>query len=102
MALRILMYFGLLAVGWLLRNKGLINEKLTDKISNFQTIILFGLIFVMGVRLGMDEQVVSSIGQIGIMAAVFAIVTAGFSVLLVYLSRKRFFKGEGFTGGKND
>ncbi len=102
MALRIVMYFGLLAVGWLLRSKGLINEKLTGKISHIQTVILFGLIFIMGVRLGMDEQVVSSIGQIGVMAAAFAIVTSGFSILLVYLSRKRFFKGEGFTGGKND
>ena len=102
MALRILMYFGLLAVGWFLRSKSLINEKLTGKISHIQTVILFVLIFIMGVRLGMDEQVVSSIGQIGVMAAVFAIVTAGFSILFVYLSRKRFFKNEGFTGGKND
>jgi uncharacterized membrane protein YbjE (DUF340 family) len=102
MALRILLYFGLLAVGWLLSSKGFINDKLTGKISHIQTAILFGLIFVMGVRVGMDEQVVSSIGQIGFMAAVFAVVTAGFSILFVYMARRKFFKDERIAGGKND
>ena len=56
----------------------------------------------MGVRVGMDEQVVSSIGQIGFMAAVFAVVTAGFSILFVYMARRKFFKDERIAGGKND
>lgn len=102
MALRVLLYFGLLAVGWLLSNKGFIHDKLVGKISHIQTVILFGLIFIMGVRVGMDEQVISSIGQIGIMAFVFALVTALVSMLFVYVVRKRLFTDIRITGGKND
>lgn len=102
MALRVLLYFGLLAVGWLLSNKGFIHDKLMGKISLIQTIILFGLIFTMGVRVGMDEQVISSIGQIGLIAAVFAITTAAVSILFVFAVRKKLFTDTRITGGKND
>ncbi|WP_326910864.1 LysO family transporter [Sedimentibacter sp. MB31-C6] len=102
MALRILMYFGLLVVGWMLSSKGLIHEKLMMKISNIQSIILFSLIFIMGIRVGMDEQVVSSIGQIGIKAAVFAVITAGLSVLFVFIARKKLITDINITGGTND
>lgn len=102
MALRVLLYFGLLAVGWLLSNKGLIHDKLMGKISHIQTIILFGLIFVMGIRVGMDEQVISSIGQIGIIAAVFAIITASVSILFVHIISKKLFSDTRIRGGKND
>jgi len=102
MAFRILLYFGLMAVGWLLSSKGFIHKKLMGKISIIQTIILFGLIFIMGIRVGMDEQVVSSIGQIGITAAVFAVLTSGFSILFVHIARKKFITDRNITGGRSD
>lgn len=102
MALRVLLYFGLLAVGWLLSSKGLIHEKLMGKISHIQTVILFGLILVMGIRVGMDEQIISSIGQIGVTAAVFAAASTAFSILFVYLARRKFFTDKRIVGGKND
>lgn len=100
MAFRILLYFGLLAIGWLLSNKGYIHEKLMGKISSIQTLFLFILIFVMGIRLGMNEQVVSSIGQIGFKSVVFALLTAGFSVIFVFLVRKKLITDTNITGGK--
>lgn len=99
MAFRILLYFGLLAVGWVLSNKGFIHEKLISKISSIQTIFLFLLIFIMGIRLGMNEQVVLSIGQIGFKSVVFTLFTAGFSVFFVFLVRKKFITDENITGG---
>lgn len=100
MAFRILLYFGLLAIGWLMSNKGYIPEKIMKKISNIQSIFLFILIFIMGIRLGMDEQVVKTIGQIGFKAAIFAFLSAGFSVLFVFLSRKKLITDKNITGGK--
>ncbi len=100
MAFRILLYFSLLAVGWVLSNKGFIHEKLIGKISNIQTVFLFLLIFTMGIRLGMNEQVVLSIGQIGFKSLIFTLLTAGFSVLFVFLVRKKFIADENITGGK--
>ena len=102
MALRVLLYFGILALGWFLSSKGKIHGKLMNKISVIQSIILFGLIYTMGVRIGMDEQILSSIGQIGITAFVFAIMTASFSILFVYIARKKFIADVNITGGKND
>lgn len=102
MALRVLLYFGILAVGWLLSNKGKIPPNLMKKISSIQSIILFALIYIMGVRIGMDEQILTSIGQIGIKAFVFALATGAFSILFVYLLRKKFIADTNITGGKND
>lgn len=102
MALRVLLYFGILAVGWFLSSKGKIHGNLMKKISLIQSIILFGLIYIMGVRIGMDEQILSSIGQIGIMAAVFALLTASLSILFVYAARKKLIADTNITGGRND
>ncbi|MFA9422490.1 MAG: DUF340 domain-containing protein [Sedimentibacter sp.] len=102
MIFRVFLYFSLMAVGWFLSNRGLINTKLMNKISLIQTIILFGLILIMGIRVGMDKQVISSIGQIGIIAAVFAVLTSGFSILFVYIARKKFITNSIITGDKND
>lgn len=102
MALRVLLYFGLLALGWFLSNKGLIHNKLMGKISHIQTFILFSLILVMGIRVGMDEQIISSIGQIGVTAAVFAAASTAFSILFVYIARRKFFRDKRIVGGKDD
>ncbi|NLK64494.1 MAG: DUF340 domain-containing protein [Tissierellia bacterium] len=100
MALRILLYFGILALGWYISSKGKIHGNLMKQISSIQSIILFGLIFIMGVRIGMDEQILTSIGQIGVMAAVFALVTASMSILFVYAARKKIISDTNITGGK--
>jgi len=100
MGFKILLYFGLLFIGAILSNKGYIHEKLIKKISNIQTVFLFLLIFTMGIRLGMNEQVVSSIGQIGFKSLVFAILTAGFSVVFVFLARKKLITDKNIVGGK--
>ena len=102
MALRVLLYFGLLAFGWILSNKGKVPQALMKKLSIIQSMILFGLIFTMGVRIGMDEQILSSIGQIGLVAAVFGIVTTLFSILFVYIARKKFISDPNITGGSHD
>lgn len=102
MALRVLLYFGILAIGWFLSSKGAIHVNLMKKISAIQSVILFGLIYIMGVRVGMDEQIISSIGQIGIMAVAFAFITASFSILFVYIARKKLITDKNITGGEND
>ncbi len=102
MVLRVLLYIGILALGWFISSKGKIHEKLMKKISSIQSLILFGLIFTMGLRIGMDEQILSSIGQIGLMAAVFALATASLSILFVYAARKKLISDTNITGGKND
>lgn len=102
MGFRILLYFGLLAFGWIISSKGFIHDNIMGKISKIQSLILFVLIFIMGIRVGMDEQVVSSIGQIGLKAFVFAFVTASLSVFFVHIARKKIIKDKNIAGGIND
>ena len=102
MLLKILFYFSLLAVGWLLSNKEYIKEKYLVKIDGIQNLFLFFLIFVMGIRLGMDEQVINSIGQIGFKAFGFAFFTVSFSVLFVHVTRKKLIHNKNITGDVND
>jgi uncharacterized membrane protein YadS len=56
----------------------------------------------MGIRVGMDEQVISSIGEIGFKAFIFAVSTCSFSILFVYIARKKFINDVNITGGRND
>ncbi len=102
MALRVLLYFGILAVGWFISSKGKIHEKLIKRVASIQSLLLFGLIFTMGVRIGMDEKILSSIGQIGTIAALFALATTSLSILFVYAARKKLISDTNITGGKND
>lgn len=102
MTSRVVLYFGLLAIGWFLSNRGKIHDNLMKRISAIQSIILFALIFIMGVRIGMDEQILSSIGQIGVIAGVFAIVTMLISILFVYLARRKVISDPNITGGKDE
>lgn len=97
---RILLYFGLLAIGATISFKYNISEKLVSKVSKIQSFFLFLLIFVMGIRIGMDDQVISSIGEIGLLALTFALLTSSFSVLAVYIVRKKFIKDKKITGDK--
>lgn len=102
MAIRILLYISLMAAGWMLSSKGFIHNKIIEKISHLQTSMLFVLIFVMGISVGMNEQIISSIGKIGLTSAVYALFTTGFSIIFVYAARKKFFPDKSIFGGKND
>lgn len=95
---RILLYLGLLGVGMLLSYKGLIKKKLFDKISNVQLFFLFVLIFIMGIRVGMDKDIVNSISEIGIKSFIFALLTVIFSIVFVFLVSRFIIKDKTIEG----
>lgn len=85
----ICMYFGLLIVGAILSYKGLISDKINNKLSKIQMFFLFVLIFVMGIRLGMNEEVINSLTTIGIKAFIFSLATIAGSIICVYIVNKK-------------
>lgn len=85
----ICMYFGLLIVGAILSYKGLISDKINNKLSKIQMFFLFVLIFVMGIRLGMNEEVINSLTTIGIKAFIFSLSTIAGSIICVYIVNKK-------------
>jgi uncharacterized membrane protein YbjE (DUF340 family) len=92
----IFLYLILLIIGGILSYKGIIHDKLLKRAGQMQMLFLYMLIFVMGMRLGMDDKVLEAIGTIGFRAGIFALVTAVGGVLGVFIvdrtiikSRKR-------------
>lgn len=85
MGARLLLYLGILIIGGFFGYKGFGGKKLDSKLGIIQTICLLFLLFIMGVRMGLDEKVISSFFELGFQALVISIFTITFSVLLVKL-----------------
>ncbi|WIV13409.1 LysO family transporter [Proteiniborus sp. MB09-C3] len=85
MNVRLLLYLGILIIGGFFGYKDYGGKRLDSKLGTIQTICLLFLLFIMGLRMGLDEKVISSFFELGFQALVISIFTITFSVLLVKL-----------------
>lgn len=83
MGLRVLMYFVILFLGFMLGKKDKISHELYDKLNTIQNICLFFLLFIMGISIGLDESVINSFLSIGFKATVISIVTLIVTIVIV-------------------
>lgn len=60
------------------------NEKQVKIISQLQTLGVLVLLFVMGISVGVNPDIVSKLSEIGISSLVFAVLTTFMSVVVVY------------------
>jgi len=67
--------------------KEISHPKLLKQLGRLQLFALIFLLFVMGLRIGSDQLVVSNIGRIGLKALFIAVGTIVFSVLFVWIYR---------------
>ena len=88
MGFRLLLYLAILIFGAFIGFKGLASEKLHGKMNLIQTLCLLFLLFIMGIRIGVDKDVISSFGKLGYQAVVISIFSIVFSVVLVKAIRK--------------
>lgn len=79
----ILLYLFLLVLGGYLSYKGLIWKALSEKIDKLQLLCLFVLLFIMGLRIGMDDRVLDAFAQIGLHAVLYGLATVLGSLLMV-------------------
>lgn len=93
MQLKLLLYIGLLALGMILSRASLFGERLFSRIERIQMACLMLLLFTMGVNLGMNDEIIKSLGTIGAKGVIFGLTTIVFSVLFVHLASKFFLKG---------
>ncbi|HEY8361463.1 MAG TPA: LysO family transporter [Tissierellaceae bacterium] len=84
----LLKYLGVLVLGGIIGYKFKLSSKFEEKLVTVQTICLLFLLFVMGVTIGINDEIISNIFAIGLKAAVISIFTVGFSILFVFLVRK--------------
>lgn len=88
MLLNLLLYIFILAIGIIVGYKEKGHKKLLERLDIFQILALIFLLFVMGLRIGADEQVIKSINVLGAKALLFAVMSIVFSVLFVWIIRK--------------
>lgn len=86
--LNLIIYIILVAVGALLGSRHLWGSRVAAWLDRLQLFSLLALILALGIRLGADEQVIASLGQIGIAALVIAVFSMTGSLLAVTLLRR--------------
>lgn len=74
-----------LALGFLLGYKLNLSDRIVKLNGKIQTLALFALIFVMGMGIGSNREVLNSIPTIGVRAFVYAAICIIFSVIVVYI-----------------
>jgi len=84
----IALYFGFILVGFLIGSKIVPKGKEIKFTNTLFPVLVFLVIFLMGIIIGSDEKVISSIGSIGTIAFVLTLFAMTGSVLAVTLMRK--------------
>jgi uncharacterized membrane protein YbjE (DUF340 family) len=88
------MYLGIIVLGGLIGAKLKLKESFIKRLGSLQTACLLFLLFVMGIKIGMDEKVINSFLSIGLNAVIMSIFTVGFSIIFVYIINKLFLGGK--------
>jgi uncharacterized membrane protein YbjE (DUF340 family) len=83
--LRILLYISIIILGGFLGSGGKLSEKFTGKLSKLQFTSLLFMLFVMGINIGVNDDVVNGFYKLGFQAVVLAVFSIAFSILFVKL-----------------
>jgi len=88
-SMTILLYLLILILGAIIGNKKLLKDSVMKKLDHIQTFSLLLLLFIMGVSIGMDKDVITSFATIGMQAAILAVFSVVFSILGVKIISKK-------------
>lgn len=81
--LRLFLYMFILSMGMLVGYKDLISKKIHRYVGFIQMGCLLFLLFIMGLRIGLDKTVIDNIFHIGGKALVITLASVLFSILFV-------------------
>ena len=70
----LLLYIGMLALGVLVGSRKSVRSRKLPWLGRLQSVALIALIAVLGVEIGADDKVISSLGEIGLSALVVTLV----------------------------
>ncbi|WMM23261.1 LysO family transporter [Tissierella sp. MB52-C2] len=88
MGMRLILYLGILVLGGFVGYKDKISEKLEANLDTIQSICLLFLLFVMGITIGINEEVMTNLFSIGLKAFIISIFTILFSIVFVYIIKR--------------
>ncbi|MCT4565373.1 MAG: LysO family transporter [Maledivibacter sp.] len=86
--MRILLYIVIISIGALMGYKDIISEKVFSKTSSIQYMCLLFLLFIMGIKIGINKEVLLSFHRLGFNAVIISIFSIVFSVLGVKIISK--------------
>ena len=84
----LLLYIGMLALGVLVGSRKSVRSRKLLWLGRLQSVALIALIAVLGVEIGADDKVISSLGEIGLSALVITVFALAGSLLAVTLVRR--------------
>lgn len=88
MGLRLFLYLGILVVGGIIGYKDKVSKKLQSNLNTIQNICLLFLLFVMGITIGINDEVFSNLLSIGFKAGIISIFTIVFSVISINILKR--------------
>lgn len=88
MDLSLLLYIGMLALGVLVGSHRSVRSRKLPWLGRLQFVALIILIAILGVEIGADDKVISSLGEIGLSALVITVFALAGSLLAVTLVRR--------------
>ena len=86
--INMLIYIALVALGILLGGRHLWGERVSRLLGKVQTASLLALITALGIRLGADEEVMGSLGRIGLASLTITLFSMAGSLIAVTLLRR--------------
>ncbi len=84
----LLLYIGMLALGILVGSRRSVRSRTLPWLGRLQFVALIILIAILGVEIGADDKVISSLGEIGLSALVITVFALAGSLLAVTLVRR--------------
>ena len=84
----LLLYIGMLALGVLVGSRKSVRSRKLPWLGRLQSVALIALIAILGVEIGADDKVISSLGEIGLSALVITVFALAGSLLAVTLVRR--------------
>ncbi len=86
----LVLYWSFLAIGYIISFRAAKNGKHFSWVAPAMMGTVYGLCFIMGLRMGANEQVISNLGTIGLMALVITLFCIGGSLGALFVMRKIF------------
>lgn len=83
--MRIILYIFIILVGVFISSKGKLNEMVEKNLSKLQYASLLLLLFIMGVNIGINDNIISEFGKLGLQAIVLSLSSIILSVAAVKL-----------------
>ena len=88
MDLSLLLYIGMLALGVFVGSRKAVRSRPCRWLGPLQSVALIALVAALGVEIGADDQVIASLGEIGLSALTITLFALAGSLLAVTLVRR--------------